>query len=282
MKCRAALAALVLALPLAACGDAGEEDTASAPHAEEEAGHDGALPSAHVHGVAVNPADGAVLLATHDGLFRYENGEPARVGPVIDLMGFTVVGPDHFYASGHPGPDVDLPEPVGLIESTDGGKTWQQLSRQGESDFHALAASEAGVFGFDGTLRATSDGKQWRDLDPPEEPYALALSPDAKVVLATAPTGLMRSGDGGKTWAEVADAPALMFVDWAAGDLVAGVGPEGDVAVSDDGGKTWDVRGRIEGQAHALGAAGDGPDLLVATGDGLLRSDGGKTFSAWP
>lgn len=112
-----------------------------------------------MHGIAVNRADDQVYLATHDGLFRYDAEGPTRIGPVIDLMGFSVVGPDHFYASGHPGPGVDLPQPVGLISSTDGGHTWDPLSRQGESDFHALTASTAGVVGYDGiALRSTSDG----------------------------------------------------------------------------------------------------------------------------
>ncbi|MFP5282912.1 MAG: hypothetical protein ACLGIF_05620 [Actinomycetes bacterium] len=134
----------------------------SAGHAET--GHDNAatgspaLPSGHVHGVAVNPADAKVYLATHDGLFRYDRTGPKQVGPVIDLMGFTVAGPNHFYASGHPGPGVDLPQPVGLIESTDAGRSWTPLSRQGESDFHTLAASKAGVAGFDGAIRLT----RWR------------------------------------------------------------------------------------------------------------------------
>lgn len=279
MRAKVAGLALALVVPLAACGD-----SESAPQASEasEASESAGMPSAHVHGVGVNPADGAVFLATHDGLFRYENGEPTRVGPVIDLMGFTIVGPDHFYSSGHPGPDVDLPEPVGLLESTDAGRTWKQLSRGGESDFHALTASEAGVIGFDGVLRASSDGKEWRDLEAPAEPYGLAVSPDGKVVLGTAPTGLIRSGDAGETWAKVPDAPSLMFVDWAEGDVVAGIGPEGEVAVSDDGGLTWDVRGIVEGQAHAVGASGAGPDLLVATGTELLRSDDGESFRPYP
>lgn len=55
-------------------------------------------------------------------------------------MGFSVAGPDHFYASGHPGQGIDLPNPVGLIESRDGGMTWAPLSRQGDSDFYALTA----------------------------------------------------------------------------------------------------------------------------------------------
>lgn len=42
---------------------------------------------------------------------------------MIDLMGFTVAGPDRFLASGHPGPGADLPEPLGLVESRDGGQS---------------------------------------------------------------------------------------------------------------------------------------------------------------
>ena len=56
-------------------------------------------------------------------------------------MGFTVAGPGHYYASGHPGTATDLPQPVGLIESRDGGRTWAVLSRGGQSDFHALTTS---------------------------------------------------------------------------------------------------------------------------------------------
>jgi hypothetical protein len=54
-------------------------------------------------------------------------------------MGFTAgKGSGVFCASGHPGEGADLPTPLGLIKSVDGGKTWEQLARQGESDFHAL------------------------------------------------------------------------------------------------------------------------------------------------
>jgi hypothetical protein len=67
-------------------------------------------------------------LATHDGLFVAAADGWAALGPVIDLMGFSVAGPDHFYASGHPGQVSDLPNPVGLIESKDGGQTWAPLS----------------------------------------------------------------------------------------------------------------------------------------------------------
>ena len=59
----------------------------------------------HVHGLGVNPADEALFIATHSGLYRLDNaaGKPARVADRRqDTMGFTVVGPDRFLGSWHP------------------------------------------------------------------------------------------------------------------------------------------------------------------------------------
>ncbi|MDQ3275042.1 MAG: exo-alpha-sialidase, partial [Actinomycetota bacterium] len=59
----------------------------------------------HVHGLGINPKDGALFVATHTGVFRIpESGQAVRIADRWqDTMGFTVVGPDHFLASGHPG-----------------------------------------------------------------------------------------------------------------------------------------------------------------------------------
>lgn len=258
--------------------------SASATTDGQRAGAAAGLPSAHVHAVAVDPADDRVHLATHDGLFRYDEGGPVRVGPVIDLMGFTIAGPHTFYASGHPGPGTDLPQPVGLIRSTDGGATWEQLSRQGQSDFHALTASSAGVLAFDGTtLSATADGSTWRDLDAPVTPYALASSPDGRVVLATSEAGPVRSTDAGETWSRVDGAPLLQVVDWADDLTVAGVTPDGAVAVSTDAGETWQERASADGAPQAVDAHSlpDGSlRVLVVTQDAVLDStDGGATLA---
>ena len=86
----------------------------------------------HVHGLGINPADGELYAATHNGMLRVpHDAQASRVGDLFqDTMGFTVVGADHFLGSGHP----DLrdekmfkegrPPLLGLIESTDGGVTW--------------------------------------------------------------------------------------------------------------------------------------------------------------
>lgn len=240
------------------------------------------LPSAHVHGVAVNPGDGRVYLATHQGLFRYGDTGPQLVGPVIDLMGFTVAGPDHFYASGHPGLGTDLPDPVGLLESVDAGATWSPRSRQGTSDFHALTASTAGVIGFDGQLRSSTDGTTWTDLAAVDAPFTLAAAPGGATVLATGPDGLSRSTDHGRTWTRTPAAP-LVVVSWADNDTAVGVSAAGVVQVSTDRGVTWQARGATaEPQAVAAATTrAGGLRVLVVTGEQLLDSgDGGHTFTA--
>ncbi|MGY1828512.1 F510_1955 family glycosylhydrolase [Blastococcus sp. SYSU DS0541] len=277
---RAALAGAVLLTPLTGCAATG---TPAAPPATGDT--TGTLPTAHVHAVAVDPGDGALLLATHEGLITVDaDGGPAAVGPVIDLMGFTVVGPDHYLASGHPGLRTDLPNPVGLIESTDGGTTWTPLSRAGESDFHALTALPGGgALGYDGTLRRTTDGTTWEPLGIPAEPHTLAAAPDGQV-LATTGAGLLRSTDAGATWAPVDDVPLLQVVTWSGdGTAAVGITPDGAVWTSTDGAVSWVQQGQLDGTPQAVAATTDDGDLrvLVVTDHGLLEStDGGATFTA--
>ncbi len=269
----------VAAVLLAACGTSGAQTAAEATDVPA-----GTLPLAHVHGVDVDPADGSLLLATHDGLFRVgEDGTSSRVGPVIDLMGFTVAGPGRFLASGHPGPGVDLPQPVGLIESTDGGRSWQPLSRQGESDFHALTSSATGVIGYDGSLLRSPDGRAWEETYLRLPPASLATSPDGGVVLATTVEGLMQSADGGASWSLVEGAPLLQVVDWGSdATTVAGVDPAGTVWTSTDAGRTWTEGPELGAPPQAVSANGSGAEarIAVATTAALLQSrNGGRDFA---
>ena len=83
----------------------------------------------HVHGLGVDPADGALFIATHTGLWRSPKGElTARrvTDNRQDTMGFSVVGPASFLGSGHP--DLreavakQLPPHLGLIASGTRGR----------------------------------------------------------------------------------------------------------------------------------------------------------------
>lgn len=277
-------AGVFAALVVASGGLFGPDDSSSGELAV--GGQESSSPriTGHVHGIARHPKGEDVYVATHDGLFVITGSDPPRfVGPVIDLMGFTITKSGDLLASGHPGIGTDLPQPVGLIESVDGGKSWTVRSRGGQSDFHALSASAGGVVGYDGTLRASDDGQSWRTLPSPPEVMSLGASPDGAHLLAATGTGLQSSSTDGDAWALVPDAPALVLVDWADDNQVVGADRAGAVFSSDDAGRTWKrVPAKALGPPQALSASiQDGRvEILAVTHAAILRSsDGGAAFT---
>lgn len=237
---------------------------------------------AHVHGVGVDPADGTVYVASHDGLFRSGPDGLVPAGAAgRDLMGFTVAGPGRFLSSGHPAPNDTLPQPIGLAESTDGGASWAPLSLTGEVDFHALELAGDTVFGLDATnglLRASADGGRTWDDRAALEALDIAVDPtDRQRVLATVPGGVAVSGDGGRTFVAPVG-PELGYVSWAPDGTVHGLDLGSTVHTSADGGTTWTPAGTVPGgRPQAVTATSDG--LLAATAGGVFRSvDGGATF----
>ena len=275
-------AAAAVLLALAGCAPA----ATPAPNTNNTTGTAAAadaLPGSHVHGIAVSGETSQVLLATHEGLFDATTSPATKIGGTNDLMGFAP-GPANgvFYASGHPGPGSELPNPLGLLRSSDGGKTWEQLSRQGESDFHALTATQAGIVAFDGVLRTSPDGRAWSTVAADFAPAALAGHPDSTTVLATTQDGIQRSTDAGSTWAPLANGPVIQFAAFAHPAEAVGVEPDGTVHYSADAGETWTEKGRINAVVMAIAAikGDDGrPWIWAATPDGVIVStDGGVTF----
>jgi photosystem II stability/assembly factor-like uncharacterized protein len=272
-------AAAALILTVSACTPAASAPVTASTSTNAATG----LPSAHVHGLSVNGQTGQVLLATHDGLFDMSRKPAVKIGPTNDLMGFTAtMDQGVFYASGHPGQDSTLPNPVGLIKTTDGGKTWEQLSRQGESDFHALTTTKSGIVAYDGTVQTSPDGKTWKPSAAKFMPAVLAGTPQSDIVLATTSEGIQRSSDGGTTWALQRKAPVIQFAAFASAKDAVGIAPDGTVYYSPDAGITWKRTGRIDSQVQALAAtegADGNPWIWAATTTGLVVStDGGATL----
>lgn len=237
----------------------------------------------HVHGLGVDPGDGVLYAATHSGLFRLpEKGGPERVSESRqDTMGFTVVAPGHFLGSGHPDPRiVDAPANLGLIESTDAGRTWQPLSLSGHVDFHGLEAKHGTVFGYSstaGALMVSGDHTSWERLA--SVPLAdFAVSPASpEHLLGTTEQGPVRSADGGRSFELIPNIPLLYLLDWSTPHQVNALDPQGRAFVSADGGTTWQPRGRLGSTPRAL--AIDGDRWYVATDDAVMVSaDGGRTF----
>ncbi|WP_454853672.1 F510_1955 family glycosylhydrolase [Promicromonospora soli] len=236
----------------------------------------------HIHGIGVDPGDGTVYAGTHYGLFRIADGAATRVSEVQDYMGFTVAGPGHFLASGHPGEGQDGPSSVGLIESTDGGETWETLSLSGEADFHALEFRHDRVYGLNsmtGQLLTSSDKQSWEELSQAEV-ADFAVSPEGPdELVATTEQGLTRSADGGATFEIVESAPVMVFVSWADDGALAGVTPDGVVytALEPDG--EWTEGASLGGQPEALTIASGTQIYAAANGAVLASGDGGATFS---
>ena len=240
----------------------------------------------HIHGLGVDPADGALYVATRLGLFRVdpETGEPGRVANRYqDTLAFTVAGPRQFLASGHPDLREDLPPHLGLIESTDGGETWKPLAKQGEADFHILEPAGDALYAYDaitGSLLRTEDYKTFEEvLQAPLISVAVTgtsapsstPAPTDSDVLATTGEGqlILIEPDSGRV-AEV-EAPELAYLDSTPAGEVAGIGPQGQVYVSLNRGSLWDERGTINGQPGAFAVTDQG--WFAATEDTVLRSD---------
>ncbi|BCJ88358.1 F510_1955 family glycosylhydrolase [Effusibacillus dendaii] len=92
-----------------------------------------------IHGLAFSSDGKQLWVPSHDGIKIYENGQWKQAeGPKNDYMGFSIVDKG-FYSSGHPGTRSDLKNPLGIVKSTDDGKTVETLGMSGESDFHVMS-----------------------------------------------------------------------------------------------------------------------------------------------
>ena len=230
-----------------------------------------APPIVHVHGLGVNPADDAVIVATHTGSFRLpvDGGEPERIGGSFqDTMGFTVAGADHFLGSGHPdvaGLQAGDPTSLGLIESTDGGTTWEIQSLGGEVDFHGLAFAHDRVYGWDsgtGRFMVSIDKREW-ETRATLDLVSFAVSPDDPDRLVGAgPRGLVQSTDGGRTW-NVTEGPPVIALSWDGDAGLWGAAADGTVWRRE--GSDWTRTGSLPGQPHAFLATADG--LYAAAAD---------------
>jgi hypothetical protein len=239
--------------------------------------------SGHVHGLGINPRDGALFIATHTGLYRLEQGatEATRASDSHqDTMGFAVVGPDHMIGSGHPDLRADLPPLLGLIESRDAGTTWKPISLLGEADFHALRVVDDAIVGYDATnqrIMASRDGgRTWRERRVPEPLIDVVADQSGQTLIAATESVLRRSSDEGRTWRDLAEAPGLL--GWPEKNKLFVLASDGRLWLTPDQGRRWQ-------QVAALGASPtafvvDGDAMYAALVDGSIQhsSDEGRSW----
>ncbi|MGH2947037.1 MAG: F510_1955 family glycosylhydrolase [Solirubrobacteraceae bacterium] len=274
---------MLAAVALAACG--GSDEGTAEPSAPPPASDTARLE--HIHGLGVGPENGTLYVATHYGLFEAPDGEQKvrRIGDSEqDIMGFSVVSDDRFIGSGHPDPnDTDSPPNLGLIESRDGGRTWENISLSGDADFHVLQSAGERIYGFDGTqgrLMVSNDGgRSWEQRTPPAAMFDLAIDPrnENRIVTSTE-GGVFASTDAGKGWRPLRDDIAGLLA-WSAPGALYLVDGQGQVQRSADGGRQWQPASGIGGQPAAFIARED--ELYAALGDGTVKrsTDGGASWS---
>lgn len=271
---------LLAAVFLSSCGG---EDPTPGGEAPPPTSDDARLE--HIHGLGVDPDDGTLYVATHYGLFTAPEGatEMTRVGDSTqDIMGFSVASGDRFIGSGHPDPSQDLPPLLGLIESRDGGRTWENISLLGEADFHVLQSAGDRVYGFNSAqeqLLVSSDGgRSWDERAPPGVVFDIAVDPrDADRIVASTEVGVFTSTDTGNGWRPL-DEDIAGLLAWPAPNRLFLVDGQGQVTRSGDGGRNWEPAGRVGGQPVAFTAHGQ--DLYAALPDGSVKrsQDVGATW----
>lgn len=253
----AACLAPVLGLALSACGGSQPDDGGSGASGTSATD----LELGHVHGLGIDPADDTLYVASHNGVWRVEDGERELVADrQQDTMGFVVVGPGHFLGSGHPDPDENLPPSLGLVESTDAGETWEPLSLMGEADLHSIEQVGDKIYAYDSTsqsLMVSDDGQRWDVISQLLPILDIATDPDDPdtVYALTAAGDLIRSTGGTEPSPEY-DAPqGLVAIDWQPDGPLVAVAGNGAVLVSPDGRSRWQTAGVLDGPAEALDAA---------------------------
>jgi hypothetical protein len=300
-----ALAALTL---LAGCG--GEEAAApvaqtpaptetpavtQAPAPTETPGADApaSAENAFIGSIAVDPKDGTMFLGTGVGLFRVrKRGEeavrivgqletPEGAGSVSSNLVVRAARPGELLASGHPEQGT-LPENLGLIRSTDGGRSWTAVAQLGQADYHlldlaagrivAVRADEADV------LVSKDGGNSFEKRTPPAPPVDLAADPrDGSRLVVTTEQGSFTSSNEGRSW-RPRDATPGGLLAWAAADRLYRADRRGEVTVSADGGGKWTKRGSIGTAPNELAASGGTLYASVAGGEVKWSGDGGATW----
>lgn len=257
-----------------------------------EGGSSGAVPAeglprtSDYHSLLVSPTDSrALLLGTHQGLFRSVNG--GRVWAKAELGGqdaMNLARPSEsvVWAAGH----------SVLARSADGGATWADVRPRGlpSLDVHGFAVDPrdpqtvyAAIAG-EGLFRSTNGGQDFelrsRDVGPGV--MALSVLPDGRLLAGDMQRGLLAvSANGGTDWKGLLQASVMgLAVNPARSRLVLASGP--GVLRSADGGRTWTQALELEEGSGPVAWSSSEPDIAYVVGfdRSLWRSDdAGKSWS---
>jgi photosystem II stability/assembly factor-like uncharacterized protein len=232
----------------------------------------------HIHQVKV--VENKVLVLTHEGLYELVSKNNMKlVGKEkVDVMGFTTLG-KALYASGHPAKGSKVLNPIGLVNSIDGGISWKAVSLVGKVDFHFLEGAGSDLYGADsqsGNLMYSADsGKSWSSLGA-NAFTDIAVSPTMPgLAVAIKGPQFLITKDAFKTTIEVKSKLKFTQVEWRDSGLYALSGTS--LYMSSDLGNSWKKLNTFKGVTGILSASDQ--LILVTVGSGIYTSlDAGKKF----
>ena len=233
----------------------------------------------HIHNVKAFGKQ--VLLGTHHGLYQYFSPTDVRMigNQMIDVMGLAVNG-NSLYASGHPAPGSNAKNPLGLIRSDDGGKSWRSISLSGEVDFHALETQGKIVYGVNAgngkLLHSQDSGMSWKDLGTMKYEDIAIANPKKNQIYLTRAGELFRGNDGLKKVSEIKGVSDVRAVEVRGSDLFVAAGKS--LKVSTTSIKNWAKRYAFTDDIADISVSNS--LVVVVSGDRIYTStDGGKSFS---
>ena len=213
--------------------------------------------------MAVDPADGTLLIGTGAGLYRLGPAgralcvstalrTPDGSGRVSASLVLRFSGPGKLLASGHPAAGSALAEDLGLIASSDGGATWKPVSLLGEADLHALDARGSVVVGQPaeqpGLLVSRDGGRSFQERSAPGVALDADVDPSkpGRIVIAT-DQGVFVSSNAGANWRQRDVLSGSAHLAWSQDGPLFRIEAGGAVRVSEDGGASWQERGNAGG-----------------------------------
>ncbi|MGF9713885.1 hypothetical protein EXW96_18480 [Paenibacillus sp. JMULE4] len=201
--------AVVIAAAVTACS----KKTADDGHGSHDAG---GTAFTHIHGLGYSSDGKRLLIPALNGLKVYADGKWSDApGEKHDYMGFSMAD-NGFYSSGHPAVGSTYKNPMGLIKSTDEGKSITVLALEGEVELHGMSVS-------------------YRT----HTVYVLNSEPKSKMKHA----GLFYSRDEGKTWVNSPmtglSGQITAFAVHPTQDTIVTIGTTSGAYLSKDNGQTF-------------------------------------------
>ena len=234
----------------------------------------------HVHSVAAD--GGNFYLASHHGIYKGSDEGWNLVGEEFDAMGLTI-DKGVFYASGHPGPGQDFPNPLGILESRDNGNTWTPKTFTGEVDFHLLEVSGDAIVGIAanyGVVVGSQDGAAtWSNIATPSL-TSLSLNPNNGVQFLLTSEGLLYlTEDSGLSLKEITAPSGVTKVDWSDNGII--LATDSTIYRSPDLGMPF--LELAESFTGIKDVAANGGSIIVLDALGAhVSTDNGKVFSLLP